>query len=105
MNEIEILKKEIEIKGIKQVASELGVSTSSINLLIADKYPGSLENMEKRIKKIYGNGGIECPVLGKITATKCAEKWNLAKKIGMKAGNPETLRLYMTCLNCPLRAI
>jgi hypothetical protein len=47
LNEIEILKKEIEIKGIKQVASELGVSTSSINLLIADKYPGSLKTWKR----------------------------------------------------------
>ncbi len=105
MNEIETLKREIKTKGIKQVASELGVSVSSINLLVTEKYPGNLENMLRRIKKIYGNGGINCPVLGKITPTKCGEKWNLAKKIGMKAGNPETLRLYRMCLNCSLRAV
>lgn len=99
----ELLIKKIDEKGIKQVAHELGVSTSMINLIKTNKYPNT-EKIARRIQKIYGNGGIDCPVLGHIKPEKCAEKWSLAKKIGMKAGNPETLKLYRTCLNCSLRA-
>jgi len=98
----EILIDEIEKKGIKEVAHELGVSTSMLTLIKAEKYPNT-ERIAKRVGRIYGNGGIDCPVLGHINPAVCAEKWNLAKKIGMKAGNPETLRLYKSCLNCSLR--
>ena len=101
---IDILRKEVAAKGPRQVALELGISRSSIDLACQGKYPASTVKIEDRVKKIYGhNGGITCPALGEITPNTCAEKWNLAKKIGMMAGNPETLRLYKTCMNCSVR--
>lgn len=102
---IEILRKEVASKGPKQTAKELGISRSAVDLVCQGKYNASTAKIEERVKKIYGNdtGGITCPVLGSISPNTCSEKWNLAKKIGMKAGNPETLRLYKTCMNCSVR--
>ena len=102
---IEILKREVEAKGPKQVAKELGISRSAVDLVCHGKYNASTAKIEQRVKKIFGNdnGGITCPVLGSISPNTCSEKWNLAKKIGMKAGNPETLKLYKTCMNCSVR--
>ncbi len=109
---IDILKKEVAAigadgkpKGPKQVAKELGISRSAVDLVCQGKYNASTAKIEQRVRKIYGNdnGGITCPVLGAISPNTCSEKWNLAKKIGMKAGNPETLKLYKTCTNCSVR--
>lgn len=101
---IEILKKEVQAKGPKQVAKELGVSRPTIDLVCQGKYPASTKKVMERVQAIYGrNGLVCCPQLGDISPNLCAEKWNLAKKIGMKAGNPETLRLYKTCLKCSIR--
>jgi hypothetical protein len=101
---IEVLRKEDKAKGPKQVAIELGVSRPSVDLILQGKYGADTKKMLERVKAIYGhNGKVLCSVLGEITPLMCAEKWNLAKKIGMLAGNPETLKLYKTCLNCSVR--
>ncbi|HQM82855.1 MAG TPA: hypothetical protein PLX02_14695 [Syntrophorhabdaceae bacterium] len=101
---IDILRREVTTKGPKQVAAELGVSRSSVDLLCSGKYRGSTKKMEQRIKTIYGKEGkIACPVLGTIDPLRCAETWKRAQMIGMKAGNPDTLKLYKACQSCAVR--
>ncbi len=101
---IEILRREVAAKGPKQAAHELGVSRTTVDLVCRGKYPGSTRRMEERIKAIYGTRGmLVCPKLGEISPLQCADKWSKAKKIGMKASNPETLRLYKACSRCTIR--
>ncbi|NLW36259.1 MAG: hypothetical protein GXY80_12415 [Syntrophorhabdus aromaticivorans] len=101
---INLLRTHVKVKGIRQVAVELGVSKSMISLLCNDKYPASTANIEARIRKVYGNNGlIECPILGQISAARCAETWGRAKAIGNRASNPETIRLYHRCRQCGTR--
>ena len=101
---IEILKKEVETRGLNQVSHELGLSKSTVSLVCSGKYPGGTGKVEERISKVYGNNGqINCPVLGVISPSKCAEIWHRAKRIGMKAGNPETLKLHSSCRMCTVR--
>ncbi len=101
---IEILRKEVEAKGAKQVAKELGVSRTTVDLVCQGKYPADTKRVESKIAAIYGqNGEVVCPVLGAISPNKCAEIWLKAGKIGIRAGNPETVKLYKTCLKCALR--
>ncbi len=102
---IEILRREVEAKGPKQVAKELDVSRAAVDLLCRDEYPAETKKMEAKIKAIYGKDGhVECPVLGMVSPLKCVETYKRAKTIGMKASNPETLRLYKTCMNCSVRS-
>ena len=101
---LDILRREVEARGPKQVAKELGVSRPTVDMVCQGKYKASTKKIEERVKKIYGNnGGILCPILGPITPNVCSEKWNLAKSIGMRAGNPETLKLYKQCMRCAVR--
>lgn len=101
---IEILKRQVEQRGPRQVAKELGVSRSTVDLVCQGKYQASTTKVEGRVQKIYGTGGnIECPVKGLITPIECAENFRKAKVIGMKAGNPLTLKLYKECLRCAIR--
>lgn len=101
---LDILRKEVAAKGPREVARELGISRSTVDMVCQGKYQAQTVKIEERVKKIYGRDGkVECPVKGLITPIECAEKWNLAKKIGMRAGNPETLKLYKQCLRCAVR--
>lgn len=101
---IDLLKRQVEGKGPKLVARELGISRSAVDLVVQGKYKANSEKIMLRVQKIYGhNGGIECPIKGLITPIECAENFRKAKLIGMKAGNPETLRLYKTCMSCSVR--
>jgi hypothetical protein len=98
------LQAEVAAKGPKQVARELGVSRTTVDLVCQGKYQASTDKIQERVSSIYGNAGIiVCPVLGEILPIRCAETWDRAKKIGLKCGNPETLRLYKTCINCSTR--
>lgn len=101
---IEILKKEVANKGPKIVAKELGVSRATVDLVCQGKYMADTKRIELRVMSIYGRDGkVECPLLGLIEPIRCSENWQRAKKIGMKAGNPETLKLYKACMKCGVR--
>ncbi len=101
---IDILRKEVEAKGPVQVAKELGVSRTTVDLVCAGKYGAKTDNIKLKIQNIYGeNGMINCKVLGQITPNLCAKKWVLSKSIGMKASNPDTIILYHTCRTCSVR--
>lgn len=102
---LNILKKEVDNRGAIQVAKELGISRSSVDLLIRGQYNADPSRMIKKISAIYGNNGsVACPVLGRLSPNRCAETWDRSKKIGNKAGNPETLRLYKACGVCEHRS-
>lgn len=101
---IEILKKEVQARGVNKVAIELGVSKSTISLVCNGKYPAGMGKIEERIKKIYSNDGmIECPELGQVSPADCAGNWQRAKAIGNRASNPQTIRLYHQCRQCDIR--
>ncbi len=51
---IDLLTKELKDKSQGQISIELGVSKTTINLLIKNKYPKP-ENMYKKILEVYGN--------------------------------------------------
>ncbi|MBF0459581.1 MAG: hypothetical protein HQK99_16955 [Nitrospirae bacterium] len=100
----EILRRAVKEKGSKAVGTELGYSRTVISLVLNGKYNGNLANVEARVMSIYGNNGqVICPIKGVISPAKCIETWQMAKTIGMKASNPETLRLYKACEKCAVR--
>ncbi|BDD85964.1 helix-turn-helix domain-containing protein [Desulfofustis limnaeus] len=95
-----ILEREIAAKGRGQVARELGVSPSTLSLVLSGKYPASTEKIENRVAEIYGEDGlVNCPMLGEIEPARCADNWQRAQKI-KAAGNPATIRLYRACRSC-----
>lgn len=101
---VETLRKEVAAKGLKQAGKELGVSKTTVSLVCQGKYPSDTRKIQERVEAIYGNGGkVACPALGEILPDRCAETWERAKKIGSMVSNPETLRLYKSCLKCAIR--
>lgn len=102
MEWIDTLKKLVTEKGLGQVARELNVSKTTVSLVMAGKYQASSDKVQERVVLVYSKDGILCPVLGRIEPTACADIRERANKIGLKAGNPESLRLFVRCLKCPL---
>ncbi len=101
---LEILKARTEARGQAQTARELGVSRSTVSLVLRGKYPGGTGNIAKKVLNIYGGAGcVSCPVLGEISPAECAENHGQAKSMGTAAGNPATLRLRLACLDCEVR--
>lgn len=101
---LDILKRQVEIHGRTAVVRQLGVSPSTLSLVLADKYPAGTDGVEARVMAIYGHAGqVACPALGEIDPAQCVTNWERAQKIGVKCGNPATIRLYKNCLKCDLR--
>jgi hypothetical protein len=99
-----ILRQHVAEKGQAQVGRELGISGAAVSQALSGKYRASTARIEARVMTLYGHGGaLPCPVQGEITPAECASTFEKAKKIGLRAGNPATLRLFKTCLSCPLR--
>ncbi len=101
---LEILRNQTEARGNATVARELGLSDSTISLALNNKYPAGTGRIEKKVISIYGSKtGVDCPALGKITPARCVTNWERAKKIGVRLGDPQKIRLYKECLKCSLR--
>ncbi|MDO9069353.1 MAG: LacI family transcriptional regulator [Deltaproteobacteria bacterium] len=98
-----ILQREVAARGRAEVARELGISATTLSLVLSDKYPASTDKIENRVVAIYGNAGnVCCQILGEISPSRCADNWERARVIKI-AGNPATIRLYMACRKCSLR--
>lgn len=101
---LEFFKTVVAARGPANVARELGVSPTTVSLVMSGKYGASTKKIEKKIINIYGSGGqVTCPVLGKIDPAQCVDTWERAGRIGITGGNPATMRLYKTCIKCELR--
>ena len=96
----ELLKAAVERHGYRKTAEMLHISKTTISLILNDKYPADTTRIEERVLVIFGGERIECPVLGEITKAECLLHQKRAREIGTKAGNPRTLKLYLTCLEC-----
>lgn len=102
MDWLSILRDQIAAKGLPAVATELGVAKSTISMVAGGKYPARTDRIEARVLAVYGGATVACPVLGAIDTATCAGNHDRARRIGLRAGNPETLRLFKTCSNCPV---
>jgi hypothetical protein len=101
---IETLEKQVQAKGLRQVAKELGISKTTVSLVVKGKYQASTKKVQNRVAAIYGNKGqVNCPFLDIIGPDRCADNWEKARRIGGFVSNPEKLRLYRECLKCEVR--
>ncbi len=106
MTAINLLRQRVAAHGQAAVARELAISKTAVSQILNGKYQASTEHVEARIMKLYGLGGaVNCPHRQEqITPAECAETYNRAVAIGLKAtGNPQTMRQHHACLHCPIR--
>jgi hypothetical protein len=102
---MEILRQQVESKTAAAVARELGISGAALSQVLNDKYPASTDNIERKVMALYGSpsGLVTCPELGGIAPEVCAGNFGRAKKIGLRAGNPATMKLHKRCQKCGVR--
>lgn len=99
----ELLRARVAEKGVNQVAKDLGVSHSTVSLVIKGTYAASTANIEKKVMAAYGLIGIQCPVLGNIKPDVCAENTRKYVKLNLFAWNPDTTKLRTACRRCEVR--
>lgn len=93
---IQLLANAVSESDRTQVAHRLGISRTSVSLLLSNKYTSpSVGKMKTRVMDVLG--AIQCPVVGEITAAECQKHRN-AK---FTPSNPQRVALYRACQTCP----
>lgn len=100
---MDILKAQVTKKGRPIVQRELNISSTTLSLVLAEKYGASTDAIEAKVMKFFGDEGrVNCPHLGKIEPGRCIDNWKRAQTT-KTAGNPATIRLLIACRKCDLR--
>ncbi|MBF0481306.1 MAG: LacI family transcriptional regulator [Desulfovibrionaceae bacterium] len=99
---LEILRARVEASSQAEVAKALDISRTAICQVLAGKYPAKTGRIEAKVLALFGATSVACPVRGEIAPAECSETRERARTIGLRAGNPETVKLFKSCLNCPV---
>ena len=78
------------------VARKLGRSASLVNQLLKRKYPGDLDDIEKRFESAFQPDLRNCPIMGQISGEICLS--NQGKKYD--PSNHIAVSLYRACARC-----
>lgn len=94
-----LLKQTVHSNGQGAVARAIGYSVSAVNQALHGKYAGSMDNLLTRVVEVYGNGEVDCPVMGRVSLRRCAEE----RRKAFGATSPQRARLFATCPQCTAR--
>ena len=93
INAVKVAKSQVA------VARDLGVSGAVVSFLLADKYPGAVDQMAERIRGRYMGATVACPVYGTLGRNNCLEFQALPQAFT----NPLRAALGRSCKTCPNR--
>ncbi|MFM9902162.1 MAG: hypothetical protein ACKVOT_14215 [Polaromonas sp.] len=79
-----------------KVAEALSVTGPVVSMLLADKYPGSVEQMAQRIRGEFMAETVLCPVMGNLSKRSCLDNQALPQAFT----NPVRAALGRACKSC-----
>lgn len=92
------LAKRCDEQNQGDVARACGYSTAAINQVLANKYQGSMKNVEKAAVAYLTDKTVQCPVLGDIPRAHCQRQ----QRQPFNNSNHRMVRLYKACHGgCP----
>lgn len=77
-------------------AARLGISASTVNLVLAGRYPARTTRIEAKVREQLMDGTRECPVLGQIPLPRCLEE-----QTAPYFPDPVQSALFKACRTCP----
>ncbi|GAB5379000.1 MAG: hypothetical protein Alis3KO_00650 [Aliiglaciecola sp.] len=99
MKWLEILESQVQVLGRRQVEIDIAISKTTLSQVLNGKYPGNMENVEKKVLNAYTDIRVICPVLGEINSKRC----QVEQIKPFNPSNPQRVQLYKACRNCPNR--
>lgn len=82
-----------------KVAKRLGRSAPLVSQVLANRYPGNMEDVEARVRGVFMNGTITCPQLGEMSSKACRDWRQKARRYGN--ANMLRVRMFRACNRCP----
>jgi hypothetical protein len=93
---LELLQKAVAASNRTQVAATLGVSRTSVSLLLSGKYGAGTSKMAELVIQTYTR--TSCPYLGRdIPKSECDSHANAA----IPTSSPRAMKHWRACITCP----
>lgn len=99
---VEALAKACDDASQVKVARQIGCGASTISQVLGNKYPGSMANMEERVRGGLMSAVVTCPALGTLPTHECQE-WRRLSAHHL-ATNSLRVRMFRACNSCPVKA-
>lgn len=96
---VRVLAAECDRASANRVADKLDRSPAIISQVLRRKYPADTRHIEERVRGVYLDGKLECPVIGEMAVHVCQD-WR-QKARSFAAGNPLRTRMFRACRACP----
>ncbi|EEW12338.1 helix-turn-helix domain-containing protein [Vibrio mimicus] len=93
MTWLDELRKRVEQSSLVEVATALGISKSTISLVLNGKYPASTDKIQTLVESVFMGHTVVCPILGEIPKHKCAS----IQAAKHASGGPHAIRLWKAC--------
>ena len=95
-----MLREAVTASSQTAVAERLGVSRTTVSLVLANKYPGKTDRVAARVMNVFGQ--VQCTHTGQpIALTVCVSYANRRAPLN----NPLELSHWRTCRTCALRPV
>ena len=95
---LQVLVSECEATSQAATARRLGVSATTINQVLKDRYPGDMERIESLVQGELMNKTVTCPLMGEMPLKRCMEHQTRP----FAPTNPMRVQLYHACrAGCP----
>lgn len=96
---MKLLVEKVAEHGQADVARKLGVSAAAVSQILSGKYNAAPDAILGRVIEVFGGLSVECPVLGGIPLSQCAEE----RKKPFAATSHQRVALWKACQTCPRR--
>lgn len=95
MNWLTILREAVEASSITAVADKLGISRTTVSLVLADKYPAKPDKIAQKVMDVFAR--ITCPHTG--VEITCAECRQISSRTA-PTSSPQAMRQWRACQGC-----
>jgi len=89
-----LLQREVDRSSRQKVADQLGVSRTTVSLVLAGKYGAATDAVAQRVLSTFGH--IDCPVMGKILPKQCEAYHSRPAPLN----NPVAMQHFRICQSC-----
>lgn len=96
---VKVLLRECVRTSQAHVARELGRSGAVINHVLRNNYKADTSRFEERVRGVYMDGKVDCPVLGSLETHKCQDWRDQLQNFALRG--PTGQRMYRACAVCP----
>lgn len=95
---VEALAVECDRTSQNKAAKIMGRSSTLISQILSMSYPADTAAVELRVRGLFMDATVDCPVLGHLAINLCQD-WRVRAR-AFFPGNPVRTRMFRACIHC-----